>query len=125
MAKIKLKVESINTLKNSYVGNPRYEITGVDEDGERWVGKTETNGALAYRITSRMEGNTYVFTYHTTRNGNIVFTDFDRSVSDSLRHRMRRDSIRYRDSTVKRTKTYVVRARSEKDALMKVKRLYK
>lgn len=69
----KLTIKYVERLKNSYFGNPKYLLICEDKNGEIITGRTATNGAIGYFIGWDSEGKTLDFTYHTTRNGNIIF----------------------------------------------------
>lgn len=68
----KLKVYNIERLNNSIYGNPRYLLILEDSDGERIEAKTASNAACAYSIGYSSIDKEYLFTYHETKNGNII-----------------------------------------------------
>lgn len=71
-------IEQVETLFNSYVGNPRYKLYLRNVlDGSIRVAKTKTNGAVGYRLGTWSEGKTLTLTYHYTKNGNMIVDDCD------------------------------------------------
>lgn len=68
-----LTIKKIERLNNSYYGNPKYYIIAKNEQGQTLVGKTATNAAIGYMLGYDSEGRKYLFDYHTTANGNIIF----------------------------------------------------
>lgn len=57
----------------SYYGNPSFFVTVRDENGEYFRGKTASNAVIGYEMSNYNKGEAALFTYHETRNGNIIF----------------------------------------------------
>lgn len=72
--KANLKIIKLERLHNSYYGNPKYRITAEDSNGDIITGVTASNAAIGY-IISNHEGATVKLQHHTTKTGNIVFTN--------------------------------------------------
>lgn len=71
------KILNIERGNNSYYGNPSYYLTVENENGEILRGKTASNASVAYAICYSMEGKVRTFTYHYTKNGNMIFDYMD------------------------------------------------
>ena len=69
------EIRVVKRLRNSYMGNPRFEITFILDDGTTIWGKTAPS--LAYRLDYYNEGNYGMMTYHSTPSGRIKFTDWE------------------------------------------------
>lgn len=68
------KITSLKRLKNTYMGNPHFEVVFVLDDGTTIWGKTAPT--LAYRLDYYNEGNQGKMEYHSTPSGRIKFTDW-------------------------------------------------
>lgn len=68
------KIQSLKQLKNTYMGNPKFEVVFVLDDGTTVRGKTAPS--LAYRLDYYNEGNQGKMKYHSTPSGRIKFTDW-------------------------------------------------
>lgn len=66
------KLTYYNRLRCSCYGNPRFFGEFTSESGETLAGKTAVNAACAYSFLNYQNEPRKV-TYHTTRNGNIIF----------------------------------------------------
>lgn len=64
------------SLNNSYNGNPRYSVTLEFEDGSSITGKTASDYAFCY---SMPKSGPAVCEWHTTRAGNVIFTDISKA----------------------------------------------
>lgn len=66
------KLSYYERLNCSCYGNPLYYGVFTNERGEMLAGKTATDAACAYGFLNYQNAPRKV-TYHTTRNGNIIF----------------------------------------------------
>ena len=68
-----LKITNIEKLNNSIYGNPKRKIYAIDENGNEYIGNTKTNGAIGYLIDYYSINRKYIFNFHYTNNGNLIF----------------------------------------------------
>lgn len=66
------KLTYYERLNCSCYGNPRFYGEFTSESGEMLTGKTAVNAACAYGFLN-CQNEPRKITYHTTRNGNIIF----------------------------------------------------
>jgi len=65
------EVKELEALKNSVCGNPRFRVVMVNLlTNDEVIATTETNASIGYNITK----GTWTFTYHYTKNGNMIIT---------------------------------------------------
>lgn len=72
-----VRLNKIVRLNNSSYGNPRYAVYFEDRGNEEFYGKTESNGSIGYKISTRYEGMIAMIKYHRTKTGNIIITDIN------------------------------------------------
>ena len=68
-------------LKCSIYGNPKKELTLIDEAGKFHIAKTATNAVIGYLLDYYSRGRKYEFTYHYTNNNNMVI-DYGKEVKE-------------------------------------------
>ena len=68
-----LEIIGIERLNNSYLGNPKYYLFLQDEQGEYYRGKTATNASIGYFLGWESQGKKYLFDFHETSKGNLIF----------------------------------------------------
>lgn len=69
----KIKIIKLTRKKNSYLGNPTWDIVGVADGGEYLQGKTASNALIGYEISWTWEGQEKTFDFHYTKTGNLIF----------------------------------------------------
>ena len=70
----KFKILGIETLKNSYFGNPKYLLILQDENGNVKTGKTQTNASIGYEICTNWINSYKTLQHHYTKNNNLIIT---------------------------------------------------
>ena len=65
------KMTRYERLNSSYYGNPRYEGTFEDAEGNELYAKTASDSACGYSFLNERE-KTRVIEYHETRTGNLI-----------------------------------------------------
>ena len=68
-----LKIVKIERLKNSVYGNPAYKMLVEDETGKQYEGRTASDAAIAYKLSTSDINQIYNIQYHYTKNNNIIF----------------------------------------------------
>ena len=69
---MEMKILALKRLRNSYYGNPKFEVVAQDKYGKVYIGTTKTDSSIGYKIESKV-GRVVKMVYHTTRSGNVIF----------------------------------------------------
>ena len=70
--KAQFEIIMVERLNCSCYGNPNYKLVLWNEDGDRYVAKTASNAMIGYECHYGWEGTKKTFTYHFTKNGNMI-----------------------------------------------------
>lgn len=76
-------IHDVKNLNCSINGNPKRQLTLIDDNGDIYDAKTATDAACAYEIGYYSKGLTFLFIYHYTKNGAMVI-DYIRKPGDDL-----------------------------------------
>lgn len=68
-----LKIVKIERINSSCNGNPAYKMLVEDENGKQYEGRTASDAAIAYKLSTSDINQIYNIQYHYTKNDNIIF----------------------------------------------------
>lgn len=68
-----LKIVKIERINSSCNGNPAYKMLVEDENGKQYEGRTASDAAIAYKLSTSDINQIYNIQYHCTKNDNIIF----------------------------------------------------
>lgn len=68
-----LKIVKIERINSSCNGNPAYRMIVEDESGKQYEGRTASDAAIAYKLSTSNINQIYSIQYHYTKNDNIIF----------------------------------------------------
>lgn len=68
-----LKIVKIERINSSCNGNPAYKMLVEDENGKQYEGRTASDAAIAYKLSTSDIKQIYNIQYHYTKNDNIIF----------------------------------------------------
>lgn len=68
-----LKIVKIERINSSCNGNPAYKMVAEDENGKQYEGRTASDAAIAYKLSTSDINKIYNIQYHYTKNDNIIF----------------------------------------------------
>lgn len=68
-----LKIVKIERINSSCNGNPAYSMVTEDENGKQYEGRTASDAAIAYKLSTSDINQIYNIQYHYTKNDNIIF----------------------------------------------------
>lgn len=96
-----VRLNKIVRLNDSKYGNPRYAIYFKDKSTEEFYGKTELDGSIGYKMSTRYEGMIAIIKYHRTKTGNIVITDINNEELEEVYSRKRKEIYNKKEFTRK------------------------
>lgn len=79
-----LKVLKYEHLNCSYYGNPKKRLFLEDKNGHTFTAKTATNTMCGY--ISPRAGAFYEFTYHYTKNLNVIIDDYSQTEAGGFKN---------------------------------------
>lgn len=68
-----LKIVKIERINNSCNGNPAYSMVAEDKNGKQYEGRTASDAAIGYELSTSDINQIYNISYHYTKNDNIIF----------------------------------------------------
>lgn len=68
-----LKIVKIERINSSCNGNPAYRMIVEDESGKQYEGRTASDAAIGYKLSTSDINQIYSIKYHYTKNNNIIF----------------------------------------------------
>lgn len=75
-------VLSVNTLKNTTLGNPRFYVVIDTDNGEVLRGNTASNNMFCYCMPN--EGDKVSVVWHETKKQNVIFDDIETIESGTI-----------------------------------------
>lgn len=98
-----LKIVKIERINSSCNGNPAYRMIVEDESGKQYEGRTASDAAIGYKLSTSDINQIYNIQYHYTKNNNIIF---DRKTGFAIVHAdSKKECIQKYEKTIERFRT--------------------